>query len=160
MARRSKSFGLSWIVKIFNNMNKEELKKQINETIEKHLDLIPDIYTSPINDCQHKSWGYIKGMLRKTKISCPDCKLEIDDPKVIDFVEKFVNNDKKAIKDTLKRIEFFIDDCKVGIIFITEHLNCRAGGKIGRAGTRRYTHNALRKADFACDALKCAFCRE
>ena len=91
-------------------MKKEELKNKVNELIDKYLDLTPDLYTSPINDCQHKSWGYIKGIFRKTAIQCPDCKLEIDDPKVIDFVEKFVNNDKKTIKDTLKRIEFLIED--------------------------------------------------
>ena len=89
---------------------KEEIKKEISKIVEKYLDLAPDLYTSPVTDCQHKFQGLHKGMLRKTTIHCTECKLEIDDPKVIDFVEKFVNNDKEAIKNTLKRIEFIIED--------------------------------------------------
>ena len=89
---------------------KEEIKKEISKIVEKYLDLAPDLYTSPVTDCQHKFWGLHKGMLRKTTIHCTECKFEIDDPKTIDFIEKVINNDKETIRNVFKRIDFLLED--------------------------------------------------
>ena len=97
-------------------MNKEKLIKEMNTLIEKHLDLAPDIYTSPVCDCQHKHWGYRRGMMIETSIYCLDCALEINDSNAIDFVEKIMNNDKNTTRDTLKRIEFLLE--VISIMFI------------------------------------------
>ena len=91
-------------------MKKEDLQKEINNIFNKHLVLAENIYTSPINECQHKSWGITGGMFKKVAIDCPECKLHIETKEVIDFVEKIGNNDREAIRNVLKRIEILIED--------------------------------------------------
>ena len=91
-------------------MKKEELIKEINNIFHKHLILAHNNYTSPVNDCQHKSWGITGGMFKKVELNCPECGLKIETPEVIDLVEKISNNDREAIRSVLKRIEILIED--------------------------------------------------